>query len=168
MAHSVRIFDDHSVMDRVIQNARDLKGSYVKVGYPAGGKLGAPSKKGSSHNPYQDVSELATVAATHEYGAPKKNIPKRATIRPAIDKGKEKIGKLQAKLVDAVFAGKITIEQALDTLGEFLISLIKKEISTLLLPPLSPKTIKKKKSSKPLIDMGQMRNSVTYTQHREN
>ena len=38
------------------------------------------------------------MAATHEYGAPKKNIPKRATIRPAIDKGKKRLGNYRLNL----------------------------------------------------------------------
>lgn len=165
MAHSVRIFDDHSVMDNLLRNAKQLKGAYVKCGYPANIKVASPSKKGSKHKPYADSSELATIATTNEYGSISKNIPARPTVGPSVDKNRNKLKSLQAKLIDKVFAGKMSVETALDVLGEFMVAAIKREISLLVAPVLSPKTIKRKRSTKPLIDSAQMRNSVNYTRH---
>lgn len=167
MGHTVKIMDNNAPLNRIIRQARQLKGAYVKAGYPAGTPVQPGTKKGSQHKPFADVSELATVAATHEYGSVSKNIPARATIGPAIDKNENKILKLKARLVEAVMAGKISVDNALDTLGEFVVSKIKREITLLREPPLSPITIKRKRSSKPLIDTAQMRNSVNFTRAKK-
>jgi len=179
MPHTVRIIDNDSPLRQLLSNSQKLKGAYVKVGYPAEAELKVAKKdkvrafaklhgikfkstSANKSNSATSMSELATVATTHELGSVANNIPARPPVRPAIDKNRVPIAQLQVKLVDKIFAGKISVEKALGILGEFLVSLIKKEITALVSPPLSPKTIKRKKSSKPLIDKGQMRNSVTY------
>ena len=54
------------------------------------------------------------------------------------------------------------IEQALGLVGSFVASLISKKIVDIKSPPNSPKTIEDKKSSNPLIDTGQLKNSITW------
>ncbi len=68
------------------------------------------------------------------------------------------------KLLDAVLAGKMRTDRALGLLGEFIKSGIQLQIDKVFLPPLADATIRArpKHTTKPLIDTGTMRASVTY------
>lgn len=102
----------------------------------------------------------AEVAAHQEFGT--KNIPSRPFMRLSIDSNKEKIFGFVLKTHRAVVDGSINVRQGLDRIGVFMGSLIKKQIRDLRTPPNAPSTIKRKKSSNPLIDTAQMINGVDH------
>jgi len=73
--------------------------------------------------------------------------------------------KLKRKLANEILSGRMSPDAAMNILGVFLEKEIKRAITLLRTPPLAPETIKRKKSTNPLIDRNQMRGSVTYTVH---
>ena len=100
------------------------------------------------------------IATVHEFGTDQ--IPERSYIRNTVDlKGKE-IESTMAKQVDLISLGKATTETVLERLGLFVKGLIQRRISDGIPPPLKEKTIERKKSSKPLVDTGQLRASILH------
>lgn len=99
-----------------------------------------------------DNASIAEYATYNEFGTD--TIPERPAMREAIDNNKSKINKAKETLYGKVLQGELNTETALGTLGELAQSLIQNSIRTLKDPPNAPSTIKKKKSSNPLIGHG--------------
>ncbi len=112
-----------------------------------------------------DIGEVALIASYHEFGT--RNIPARPFLSSAIQAGQEAIG----KGVDAAFAsitsGGTALAEAMK-LGLIAVKLVKARIlsSPFWATALSAKTIRAKKSEKPLVDTAQMLNSVTFVVKR--
>lgn len=124
----------------------------------------APKRAGSGEGKAKSSGRatLLGVAAVHEFGAPAAGIPSRSFIRATVDVKRAEIEKVQADLAAQVAAGKIDGRTALARLGAFVQGLVQARIAEGIGPALKPATIRRKKSSKPLIDTGQLRSSVTY------
>jgi len=149
------------VIDRgwkAIKRAVDMAGDkHAKVGVfsARGGGLDKDGKPGSG--------TVLEVAIIHEYGAPDAGIPQRSFIGGGISHGSSEIGKIQEKVAKAAFSGKITFDVGLEAIGLKAQTEIKNYITQgNNLEPLSPKTIEAKGSSRPLVDTGQLVNSITY------
>lgn len=101
-------------------------------------------------------SELtnAELAAIHEFGAPRANIPERAHIRGTFDAKQSEWQALTAKLLKGVLVDRFTPEQALGILGERAVADMRAFVRAGVPPPLKPATIRRKGSSTPLIDSG--------------
>ena len=162
----ISTIEKSEVYNQLRADMKELDGSFVKVGFPAGGQVGEPSKKGSGSKPYSDISEVARIAIWNEFGVPGK-IPARPFFRAAIDTNRDKVRDFQDRLSMDVMVGAKTPKQALESLGLFMEDKIKKSLTTGAWAPNAPRTIKAKGSSRPLIDSGQMRNSVTFTTHKK-
>lgn len=104
------------------------------------------------------------IAGFHEFGTGK--IPQRSFIRATVDAEIGKIKQLQRVLGRKVVQGKITEEQGLGTIGIFLVAAIQKRIQGGISPELKPATIKRKGSSKQLIDTGQLVQSIAFAVER--
>lgn len=102
---------------------------------------------------------MAEIAEQNEFGTNK--IPARPFMRTSFDENLNKIQKQVNNQYKLVQAQKKDADQALTAVGEFVVGLIKQKIRAIVTPPNSPVTIKLKGSSKPLIDFGQMVQSVT-------
>jgi len=89
-------------------------------------------------------------------------IPERSFLRATFDQKTDNIAKTAKKLQNQVIAGKLDTKKALETLGLYIKGLIQRRISSGIPPPLKPATIKRKGSSKPLIDTGQLRASIDH------
>jgi hypothetical protein len=106
---------------------------------------------------------IAELGAIHEYGAPKAGIPERPFLHPAIREGLPQITRLQAVIGLDVQNGKTTKADGLERLGLLGQRLVQQKIRHGEFVPLKPATIARKKgSTKPLIDTGQMMQSVTF------
>lgn len=113
------------------------------------------------------VAQLATI---HEFGKtiqqPRMHrtirIPERSFLRATIDQYQEAIARRQVLLTQGYLLGKFALKPALELLGQYVVGLVKQRMANGIPPPNSPWTIAKKRSSKPLIDTGQLRNSITY------
>lgn len=105
---------------------------------------------------------MAMIAAVHEFGSPEHNIPERSFLRGGIRRAMPKLKQMNAQSLKAVVLGKMTIEQAVEKLGVVAAGEVKREFTVGELAPNKPATIKRKGSSRPLIDTGQLRQSITY------
>lgn len=128
------------------------KGSHVKVGV-----LGANADK--DHGGGNSVVDIAMI---HEFGAPAANIPERSFIRSTMVNQKGKIAAIAGKISVKVLTKNMSVPKALNILGIAAVSMIKRTITKSVPPPLKPDTVKAKGSSKPLIDTGQLLNSITH------
>lgn len=103
---------------------------------------------------------MAQIAAANEFGT--KKIPARPFMGTSFDENRQRIIRGINVQYGMVLDGKKNAEQALGAIGEGVVSIIKTKIRAIVTPPNSPRTIAAKGSSKPLIDFGQMINSVRY------
>lgn len=104
----------------------------------------------------------AELAAIHEFGSPAHNIPERSFLRKPLISNAAVIANLAKNAVGKFITGQITAEAALGALGEEAKNISRVAITEGITPTLKPATIKRKKSTKPLIDTGQLLNSITY------
>lgn len=137
---------------REIDKMRRAGTPHVAVGFPA--EVSAA---------YQDGTTVTDVALFNEFGT--ERIPERPFLRTAADATVEKRTRMTGELLTMITTGKMTLSQALSRMGVYMVSVIQKSITDLRTPPNAPSTIARKKSSNPLIDTGQMRQSVTFKKH---
>ena len=90
------------------------------------------------------------------------NIPERSYIRSGYDNRKDSIIAFAQNRLIELYNFRITAEQYLNGLGEYITGQIRDYMTSLTTPPNHPYTIQKKKSSNPLIDTGRLRQSITY------
>ena len=121
----------------------------VNVGVPEGKKE-------------EDGTPVAMVAAVHEYGSPSQGIPERPFLRVAVQRNRQKYVRLNRINLVKMLRGQATVEQALGQLGEMAKGDVQTEIRSGDFAPLKPATIKRKGSSRPLIDTGQMVQSIAW------
>lgn len=158
----------------ILKELRGLSKKEIKAGIQ-GGK----TKDGTA--------DIVTVAAVQEFGAMifqhpgevtvyrkvKKDgsthrsmgrlilIPERSFIRATFDEKYDEIGEHAEAAVTAIINGA-DVSKALARTGQYIEGEIKRKIGSGPFTPNRPATIRKKKSSKPLIDTGHMRQSVRY------
>jgi hypothetical protein len=137
------------------------RGGYVTVGVQGAGAA-------ARHRGAKDLT-VVQIATIHEFGATVRmpdgheiEIPERSFLRATVDEHRAELTRTAAACGRAMLLGKLARKQALGLLGEKAIALIKKRIADGIAPANSPITIARKKSSKPLIDQGQLRGSITY------
>ena len=152
-----RVTDTDRGAAALLARARQLAGGeIVKVGVlDDRPKRKAASKRG-------EKLSLLEVAAVHEFGAPAAGIPQRSFIRATIDAHAPEIVELQATLAAQVVAGKLTARAALDMIGAKVAAMCQSRIAEGIAPALKPATVRRKGSSKPLVDTGQLRSSITW------
>lgn len=111
---------------------------------------------------------IGRLAGVHEYGAAiqTKNgvilIPERSFIRAPLAAARTQITKLAGDLSAKVLEGKITEDRALGLVGVTAVGVIQKAIAAGIAPPNAPSTIEAKGSSKPLVDTGRLRQSISW------
>lgn len=104
--------------------------------------------------------EIIERATHNEFGT--ENIPERSFIRAGYDHNRKYIETQTEKLTEKVIEGVITPQTACELLGESMKGRIQKYAIALKQPPNGPKTIMAKGSSNPLVDTGQMVQSIAY------
>ena len=105
---------------------------------------------------YQNGEYVANVAKWQEYGTIR--IPARPFFRPAIDKN----GNKWLNIFKSQVASNGSIDLSLNKVGELSRGDLIKQIMQTNTPPNAESTIKIKGSSKPLIDTGFLRASVSF------
>lgn len=121
----------------------------VKVGFP----------QGKTEN---DGTPVALVAATHEFGSPERNIPERSFLRTGLQENGPKYVRFNKLNLVKILRGQMTAEKALGQLGEMAKADVQQKIRSGDFAPIQAETAARKGSSKPLIDTGQMVQSVSY------
>lgn len=109
----------------------------------------------------------AEIAAIHEFGAPRANIPERAHIRGTFDAKQAEWQAMAAKLLKGVLMDRFSPEQALGILGEKAVADMRAFVRAGVPPPLKPATIRAKGSSTPLIDTGRYVQSFAWALSRK-
>lgn len=151
------------------KRALELYQSYLAVGFPKAVQ-------------YDNGATVPEVAYWNEYGTTKENgpIPARPFLRPAIYNNIKIYRDMMKKLMAAFLAGKITLVQHWGILGQTCVKNIREEIMNVRTPPNAMSTAIRKTSkskpkknvygplySKPLIDTGKLRQSVSYAIMRQ-
>lgn len=108
---------------------------------------------------YPDGTPVAYVATIHEFGTGR--IPARPFMRPAVaDHGREWVDLLGQGAKAAINGGPSPAE-VLEAVTLAAAGNVAEKIQAVTSPPLAPVTIKRKGHDKPLVDTGQMVQSVT-------
>lgn len=157
-----RVEDKDLGLNRIIRTLnKDLDGVVVKVGVQAKDKAVRRGKGGSIRNTDQP---LAFIAAIHEFGLG--DMPQRSFLRSAYDENLPVIDKMIQRVANGAVFGLGT-NAALNQLGNVVQGMVQRKIVDGPFVPNSPATIKRKKSSKPLIDTGHLRQSIRYVIERK-
>lgn len=164
---------------------REANNSRTKVGFPMGAPVKAGMSPGSGSEPASNISEVAFIATIQEFGAEqtvtakqagflqsqgfpvsvgtKLTTPERSFMRTSFDESLPELEVLRGRLFDKLLRRQITVRTALGLIGEFMVNKIQDKIRNIKSPPNHPFTIARKKgSTNPLIDKGQMIQSVTH------
>ena len=141
------------------RNLKLLDNSLVKVGVmtKSTGKL-APAKGKKKHT-YDD---LLSIAIANEFGTLDKGgfIPARSYLRSTFDEKQDKVSVLIERNYNTFLFKSPKL--ALDRVGIYFTGQVQLKIRNLKSPPNAESTIKRKKYSNPLIDTGQLRQSITH------
>lgn len=106
---------------------------------------------------------VAQLGAIHEYGSEAAHIPERSFLRSTMNAKRKKYLADMAKIADSAIQGKRDARDGMGLLGRQAEGDIKLTIRDLKEPPNKPSTIAQKKGvDNPLIDTGQMLNSVRW------
>ena len=132
---------------RLLDSMKELKELEVRVGFQSG------------KDTQEDGTDICDIAAWNELGT--ENIPSRPFIRNSVDNHSDEINSfLMEKRNDLVHGA--SAKQVLNEIGLFQKNMIQSEIIDGSFEANAESTIKKKGSSRPLIDTGRMRQSVNY------
>lgn len=178
MAFKAKVIVKDLGWGNITRSLAQADNSYTKVGFPQDARPGKPNKKKiKGHDIATNMTEIATIAAFNEWGTKSTtssrsgginigsgSIPPRPFMSTSFDENKSDLQIVKKKLYQAIIDGKINTPEALKIIGEWMTNKVKAKIRSLRTPPNAPYTIRKKKSSNPLIDLGQMINSVTHTE----
>lgn len=141
--------------EEVLRSIQELTKKVVLVGIPStdGGRSGAPINN-------------ATLAYIHEFGSPARNIPARPFLHPTINRLRDQAVAMLRQAADYQMDHKPgdALNQ-LEALGTLAVAAVKNNIVAGGDPrfaPLAAATIARKGSTSPLIDTGQLLNSITY------
>lgn len=108
---------------------------------------------------YPDGTPVAMIAAIQNWGAPSVGIPPRPFFTDMIAKRSPEWADAIGKLL---VANQYDAARTLDMIGEAVAGQLRKQIQDTNAPPLAASTIRRKGHAKPLVDTGQMLNSVDY------
>lgn len=140
----------------MLARAREIAGGRgVRVGILA-------DEPKRSREPETSGLSLVEVALIHEFGAPAAGIPQRSFLRATIDEHAPDIRRLILAVAARALDGAITPAQALDQIGSKVAGWVQTRIDQGIAPPLKPETIARKGSSKPLVNVGQIKAAITW------
>ena len=137
---------DHG-FDNIIRQALKLDGKGVKVGIRRG--------KGS-----HDGTDMLDIAVYNHFGTA--TIPARPFVSDCAEKNAGQIKEAQKRLVYRVYQGSLSADGALAQLGAWYVNVQQGHILHGGWTPNAPATIKRKGSNKPLVDTGQLVNTVDW------
>lgn len=131
--------------------------------------VGVQGQQAAANHQHSGLT-VAQIANVHEFGKvihqPRMKrtivIPARSFLRATVDEYQEAITRREVLLSQGVLYGKFELRAGLELFGMYVVGLIQQRMANGILPANRPSTIARKGSSKPLIDTGQLRNSVTW------
>ncbi len=142
---------------RLVKKIKDAEKRRVKVGVLAaeGAKV------------YDDDGKITMIgiAAVNEFGSRNGHVPERSFIRRTFTEKETEVKAFCEKLLKAIMTkGEMSVERALNILGAFAATEVKKTITEGdgVPPPNAPATIRRKKSARPLVHNQRLLGSITY------
>lgn len=159
--------DSQALLDQMMKQTRKSLGKIQERLEVATGKsvlVGIPASKAA-----RDAESKMTnvdIAYIQNFGSPEANIPSREFMRPGVVKAQSKIVKALRLAGQAAFNGEAP-DKYLHMAGLVAQASIKAKLTDGPFLPLAASTVaarlhRGKKSDKPLIDTGQLRNSINY------
>lgn len=140
---------------QIFANANAMaKNPFVKIGV-----LGAKATAAKAGVESQGLS-VVDVATFHEFGTIA--VPQRSFLRAGVEAYRQELTNDTFKLIKQLNTAALDVPRALKILGAKIKSLIQRRMRAGIDPKLEAATIKRKGSSKPLIDTGQLINSIDY------
>jgi hypothetical protein len=103
-------------------------------------------------------ASVLQIAAYHEFGFSPN--PVRSFIRGWVEEKRDEIAKVVRRFAEVAI--KTDAGSALAKMGSLFVASIQRRMASGIGPPLQPATIKRKGSSRQLIDTGTLRASITY------
>jgi hypothetical protein len=152
---------EKNLMPEILKRMQSLDRRVTKVGYPEGMPVGKPDRK-ADKKPKTEMSQIARIAFDLEFGAVYLGDKNWPVMSLAFLNNQLDIRRKARRLFIKVTQGVLDPLRAVEILGEDHTENIRNEIRIIRKPELSIKTIKRKKSDKPMIESGQMLNSVTH------
>lgn len=126
-----------------------------------GGKSVSIGWQGSAaSDTYENGETVLNVAIRNHFG--QDGIPARPALSIAFQRKAPQLSTVLEKAIKAVAEGRSDAERAAGLVGAYAVGQVQETISEGVPPPNAPYTIEKKSSSKPLIDTGKLRQSITY------
>jgi hypothetical protein len=142
----VQIIDKDKGFKKLTKEIQALNGVISKIGF-----------FGDGDSPVNNIAYRASIL---EFGTKDRRIRPRPFQRNAFDKQNNDLFEFSMKLYNKLLAGQISTFRYIRLLNEWYVSKIINEIRNGVFLPLSPITIARKGSTKPLIDKGIMIGSV--------
>jgi len=109
---------------------------------------------------------MAEIGALHEFGSLDGHVPERKWLRSAVDHFRSAITERYVKLWERIMRGNyVDVDEGFNRIGMFGVSRIREYIRKVgpgIWRPLSAFTIARKLSDRPLINTGQLMQSITY------
>lgn len=146
--NSKYVKDDRRKLDKILKEIKSIDGKKVAVGIFTGDR-----REGGS---------MATIAATHEFGSDKKKIPERSWMRKYFDLKTSTINKFIQVRIKQILDIRLSEKKAIGEIGVWYTGELKKTIISLTSPALKDATVRRKKSTKLLIDTAQMINIIKH------
>ncbi len=101
---------------------------------------------------YPNGTSVADVAAIHEYGL---GVPQRSFLKKPFEEAEKEIEKTKAKIMDKLVEGDIELDEAIEKMGEYLVTVVKGSWDKNDWPAT-------KDGSPPLVDTGLLKESIKY------
>lgn len=115
-----------------------------------------------------DGPSNAEIGYQNEFGSPANNIPARPHLLPGVAAVQDKVATKLAQAADAAASGRVSdAERHLHAAGLLAQNSVRRTLTTTAYRPLSERTLAERQArgrtgTKPLIDTGQYRRSITY------
>lgn len=101
---------------------------------------------------------ISQIASVHELGLGK--VPRRSWLLDCISENRQAIAEAERRVASATVLGRMTLDVAYMQLGAFIVSMIQARIRAHIDPALADSTVRRKKSSLPLVHEGRFINSI--------
>lgn len=163
---SLKTIDKDRGWNKIKEQMRLAKKSFVNVGVLSDAGKYQPHSDLKTKRTHYSSANIADVATFNEFGHLVRGgsyfVVPRPFMRTSYDEGMATLMPFIAFNFGKIMDGKLTTEQALKKIGTFHKGQIQKKIASGPWAPNAPSTIKSKRSKKPLIDSGQMRQSISF------
>lgn len=167
MANSKTTFKEKDLgYKHLVAQTRSMDDAVLLVGLPGRGspkekvQVGQ-TKSGKAKYAPQGIT-VAELGVIHEFGSKANNIPARPFMAQTYQKDGQTALDYMERQARVVMAGKMDARTALNRVGLYYVGRLKNMIRNGSFVENKPATIALKGSSKPLIDTGLMRNSITH------